>query len=121
MRIIRSRGFKLIIFLLSLGAIVTAPRSLYEMWQRRGLREERQEVRDALASKNEELKRELSEAQTPEYIEEVAREKLGLIQEGETIILMPNDNPSADGQMTNENTNTQENIANWKKWWRLFF
>ncbi|OGG12617.1 hypothetical protein A2875_05395 [Candidatus Gottesmanbacteria bacterium RIFCSPHIGHO2_01_FULL_46_14] len=115
MRIIRSRGFRLIIFLVSLGALITAPRSLFEMWQRRDIGRERQEVRDDLASKNEELKRELMQAQTPEYIEEVAREKLGLIKEGETIILMPNDKL----QMTNENQ--EENIANWKKWLRLFF
>lgn len=117
MRIIRSRGFKLIIFLLSLGAIVTAPRSLWEMWQRRDIFNERQEVRDALASKNEELKRELSEAQTPEYIEKVAREKLGLVKEGETIILMP---PRKDSGQANIPA-PDESAPNWKKWWRLFF
>ena len=117
MRIIRSRGFKLIIFFISLGAIVTAPRSLFEMWQRRGLLQERQEVRDVLASKNEELKRELAQAQTPEYIEEVAREKLGLVKEGETIILMPNNQST----ISNESQIQEDYIPNWKKWWRLFF
>ena len=116
MRIIRSRGFKFIIFLFSLGAIVTAPRSLYEMWQRRDLLQERQEVRDTLASKNEELKRELAQAQTPEYVEEVAREKLGLVKEGETIILM---SPRKDSGQAN--FATPDSVANWKKWWRLFF
>jgi len=116
MRIIRSRGFKLILLLASLVVVATSPRSLIEMWQRRDILKERQEVWDKLAAENEALKRELVEAQTPEYIEEVAREKLGLIREGETIILMPNDKI----QMTNENANT-EDIARWKKWWRLFF
>ena len=116
MRIIRSRGFKLIIFLVSLVFVVTAPRQLYEMWQRRDILHERQEVRDRLAAENEALKAELAEAQTPEYIEEVAREKLGLLKVGEIIILMPDDNPPAGGE-----TAQQDNIANWKKWLRLFF
>lgn len=116
MRIIRSRGFKLIIFFISLGAIVTAPRSLYEMWQRRDLLRERQEVRDELATENERLRRELAESQTPEYIEKVAREKLGLIKEGERVILMP---PRKDSGQAN--FATPDSVANWKKWWRLFF
>lgn len=116
MRVIRNRWFKLVIFLISLAIVVTAPSSLYEMWQRRDILRQRQVVRDSLAAKNEALKRELAEAETPEYVEKVARENLGLIKEGETIILMPR----TQNVRSNDQINTQE-IANWKKWWRLFF
>lgn len=115
MRVIRNRWFKLVIFLISLAIVVTAPRQLYEMWQRRDILRERQEVRDRLAAENEALKRELSEAETPEYVEKVARENLGLIKEGETIVLMTNN------QSPISNENALEDIPSWKKWWRLFF
>jgi len=87
---------------------------------------ERKLVLEKTKSENERLKRELAEAQTPEYIEAQAREKLNMVKEGEKIVLMPNQSIGNAGDLVlplNENNgdNSQENIANWKKWWRLFF
>ena len=68
---------------------------------------------------NRRLQSELEYAQSPEFIEQEARNRLGLGREGETVVLMPNDKL----QMTNEKTEdkTAVNLPNWKKWWRLFF
>ena len=50
-------------------------------------------------------------------MERMAREKLGLVKEGETIVIMKNEKL----KMTNEEQEVEENSPNWKKWWGLFF
>lgn len=40
-----------------------------------------------LKSKNQELTEEFDDSQTDEYIERLARERLGMIKEGETVII----------------------------------
>lgn len=44
-----------------------------------------------LEIKNKELKKKLSEIQSPEFIEAQARNKLGLGKRGETIVIIPED------------------------------
>ncbi|MFZ5595714.1 MAG: FtsB family cell division protein [Bacillota bacterium] len=45
-----------------------------------------QEVND-LKAKNEDLRKELKQVQSDAYVEQVAREKLGLVKSGETMIV----------------------------------
>lgn len=49
-----------------------------------------------------------------QYIEEQAREKLGLAKNGEYIVLVPSptQNSSRERKINNE--------SNWQKWWNLF-
>ena len=42
-----------------------------------------------MQSKNEELKKKLTQIQSPDFIEEVARNKLSLSKKGETIVIIP--------------------------------
>ncbi len=52
---------------------------------------------------------------TNEFVESEAREKLGMVKEGEFIILAP---------PTHTNTKIAEIVditPNWQKWWKLFF
>ncbi len=119
MRYVRSKLFRLIIFIASLLVIVTLPQSIYSLWKKRDIVSERKLVFERIKSENERLKRELAEAQTPQYIEEQAREKLNMVKEGEKIVLMPKSQIS----MTNDqlNQDKEEQTPNWKRWWRLFF
>lgn len=103
---------------MSLLVILTLPRSIYDLWKRRDIVKDRQAELTRVMADNEKLKKELEEAQTPEFIEKVAREKLGLVKDGETIVLLPQqpltaENIESSGEVPNE--------VNWKKWWRLFF
>ena len=68
-----------------------------------------------IQKKNEELKVKLQEAQSREFIEKIARDKLGLAKEGETVVILPPSEP--------EVTKSAEEkiIPNWQKWWKLFF
>lgn len=74
-----------------------------------------------LRDENERLRREKEQAQSPEFLEKIAREKLGLAREGETVVILPDEEtlkklapqPSEDG--------LGEQFPNWKLWLRLFF
>ncbi|MDO8269428.1 MAG: septum formation initiator family protein [Candidatus Levybacteria bacterium] len=52
---------------------------------------------------------------TPQFIENEAREKLGMVKPGEHIVLAP---PPSEPQ---KQPDTTDYSPNWKKWWRLFF
>jgi len=64
---------------------------------------------------NEFLKERLYYVNTNEFIEIQAREKLGMVREGEHIVLAPPATSSPNGMKIPDTT------PNWQKWWKLFF
>lgn len=76
-----------------------------------GLRQ--QEI--AEKEKNRFLKQQLNHVTTSQFIEQTAREKLGMVKPGEHIVLAP---PPIN---EHENPAPVEYEPNWKKWWKLFF
>lgn len=79
-----------------------------------GLKTKEEEI-SLLEKKNQELKQKLEEVKSDSYIENEAREKLGMAKPGEAAVIMPSIS-------TNKpiNTNEEKREPNWKKWWRLF-
>lgn len=73
-----------------------------------------QQEKDEL-QKREFLKQQLYFSKTPEFIENEAREKLGMVKPGEYIVLAPP--PKKD----EKKSVVIDNSPNWKKWWNLFF
>ena len=77
------------------------------------------EARQVLAleqARGEELKRKWAEIQTPEYLEKVARNDLNMQKEGETVVVIQNNQ-----ELKNSRTQNMENIdvPNWQKWLSL--
>lgn len=72
-----------------------------------------------LEAKNRELKNKLSQIQSTEFIEEQARNKLGLSKEGETLVIIPEDilklvmGVSSSAQISR--------LPNWLGWLKLFW
>ncbi len=60
------------------------------------------------------LEQQLYFVNTPQFIEQTAREKLGMVKPGEHIVLAP---PPTD-TLKPADLNYS---PNWKKWWNLFF
>ena len=111
----KSRLTNLIILILGLFLIVNLTRSIYSLLKAGDkLKEEEKKVAE-LKYQNDELKNKLSEVQSPSFLEKMAREKLGLAKEGETVVILPSILPQ------NPKLNPEEKLANWQKWWRLFF
>jgi cell division protein FtsB len=91
-------------------------RSVITLSQKKNIIAERQQVLRELSEKNRELQQELREATSPAFIEAAARDKLGLVREGETVVIMDKtQNVNSESQ-----TNPRE-VPPWKQWWSLFF
>lgn len=73
------------------------------------------QVTEAL-EENKRLSERLSYVQSQEFIEKEAREKLGYGREGETIVVVPDENY----QTTNSRKQTIREDANWRKWVRVY-
>lgn len=62
--------------------------------------------------RNEELKKEFQYVQSDEFVEKEAREKLGLGKPGETVLIIPKEEPSY--------AKATEGKPNWWKWYELY-
>ena len=71
-----------------------------------------------LEAKNRDLKKKLAQIQSPEFIEEQARNKLGLSKVGETVVIIPEDKLKL---IMGVSTSTQIRLSNWLGWWKVFF
>ncbi len=65
---------------------------------------------------NRYLTQQLQYVQQNQYIEQQAREKLGMVKNGEEVVIVPS--PTITSIATPETSSTQNN---WIKWWDLFF
>jgi cell division protein FtsB len=119
MNLFKSQLFRLIFLILCLIAITSLSRSVYDLWKRRDIVTQRYQVLLKLDDENKRLKRELSDSQTPEFIEREARDALGMSKPGETVLLLDNATPSA-GNIPGSQYKPMENPS-WSLWWRLFF
>lgn len=72
-----------------------------------------------LEIKNKELKAKLEYVKSPEFIETQARDKLGLVKEGETLVIIPDEKIK---QILNQDHKSPEvKLPNPLGWWKLFF
>lgn len=69
---------------------------------------------EAKKVENEFLRQKLSYVKSEGFIEKEARKKLGLVKEGEFIVIAP-------PPETPTPTPKKEGKLNWKRWWELFF
>lgn len=76
------------------------------------------EVVYKLEMKNKELKKRLDEIQSPDFIEEEVRNKLGLGKKGETVVIIPEEKLKL---VMGASAAAQIRFSNWLGWWRLFF
>lgn len=119
MKFIKSRLFRLIITMGSLLLVVSLSRSILNLWGKYDIVRERQQELDREKDRNAKLKAEFEQVQRPEFIEREAREKLGMVKEGEAVVLLPKSQIPNSNDQTSDNK--KENLPKWKLWWRLFF
>lgn len=72
---------------------------------------------EELTLQNQDLKKRLEESAGERFVEESAREKLGMARTGEVVVVMPEELPQSDSPKTELKG---ENLPNWKCWWNLF-
>lgn len=72
-----------------------------------------------LQVKNQELKKMLSQAKSVDFLEQQARDKLGLSKEGETVFIIPQD--KIDKVLGLSQKIEELRLPNWQGWLKLFF
>ncbi len=72
-----------------------------------------------LENKNKELKKALTDSQSPQFIEEKARNKLGLGKMGETIVIIPDE--KIKQILGASNSAVVIRLPNPLGWWKVFF
>lgn len=104
-----------------MAAIISLTSTLYQLWQKQDILKEREAVRAQKELENTQLKKQLLQSKTDFFVEQEARNKLGLGKEGEVTILLPKSDPTP--MKANDEAEDREisQEPNWKKWWRLFF
>lgn len=73
----------------------------------------------SLEVKNRELKKRLSEIKSQDFIEQQARDKLGLAKEGETLVIIPDEKINQVLGVAKQVV--EPRLPNWQGWLKLFF
>ncbi|OGG11818.1 hypothetical protein A2Z00_03775 [Candidatus Gottesmanbacteria bacterium RBG_13_45_10] len=115
-KVVKHPLVRLTVVLISLIMLVGLLQSLVSLWQKRDMVSERRHVLQETEAENQKLKQKLAEATSAAFIERQARDKLGFVKEGDTVILM--NKPAAPGET---GAKTEEQLPNWQRWLRLFF
>ena len=112
----RTRLFRAVFLLICLIIAVGVIRSVVVVTQKRGIVEERRAVLVREQAKRAGLEAALREATSTAFIERAARDKLGLVKERESVVILDKSNliGGTQGQ-------PPADIPSWKHWWRLFF
>lgn len=111
----KKRLLQVIFSLIGIGLIVKITGNIFRLIKAG----EQIKLAEERVLKLEKEKKELLEKyqyyQSPEFVEEEARNKLNMARPGETIVILP---PNASKFSSPP---PKENLPNWKKWWQLFF
>lgn len=112
----RIRIFQTIIRVGSVLVVITLVGSLLDLWRRHDFVEDRRRALAREEEENKRLKDAYAEAQTPQFVEKQARDKLGLVREGETVVIVDN----SEKVKVNSEKSEEKNEPNWKQWIALF-
>jgi cell division protein DivIC len=74
-----------------------------------------------LEKKNQELKKKLTQTKTQDFIEQQARDKLGLGKGSETIVIIPDSKIDQVLGVSKEQIQSEIKLSNWQGWLKLFF
>lgn len=108
--------------LLGLVFVVQSTYSLYTLARKSDVVSEREQQLHSLEKEQESLKKRYSETNTAFFIEEEARNKLGLVKPGETLVYIQKDaSESATQTQNEESTTSRAEITILQQWWNVFF
>ena len=89
-------------------------RSIYDLWNKQDVVERARVDLEKQRQENKELQAQLSYVKSDEFIEKEARDKLFMVKEGESKVLIP------DSLIEKEEPEEVIVVPNWKKWLDLF-
>jgi len=120
---LRSRWFFFLSLFLIAYIFIALGRMVYQNWRiNQQILNLEKEVTE-IEAENQKLSDLIAYFQTQTFKEQEAREKLGLVMEGEKVLVIPEPKGSSDNivsEMTKEKQK-EDNLPNYQKWWNFFF
>jgi len=114
---LRSRFVQILIIIIGIGLIVNLSRSIFKLLQASGqLKEAEQKVLE-LEKESQLLAQKKELFQSQDFIEQEARNKLNMVKEGETVVVLPPNVKEVLGEKENQKS---ELLPNWRQWLNLF-
>ena len=110
------RGWRAFLLIFLLLAVISLSQNIINLINRGLVLEREKTDLEALRKEKQRLEAELGYMKTNEFLEREARDNLGLVREGETVVILPLE--SRDGRDGVQQGGNQE-IPNWKQWWKL--
>jgi len=113
------KKFEWILVLLAFYIIFSLSRSMWEFF---GVSEKLDEVGEELVAEKKRsirIEAETEQATSEAYIEKVARDKLNMQKEGETVVILPDDSFQLSEPGSREDEQGERGGPNWQKWWEL--
>jgi cell division protein DivIC len=104
------------LLIFELYLIINLSRSIIDLWDKQGEVKKTADHIEELRMKNKQLESQLSYVQTKEFAEREARDKLGLVRPGETVVVIPQNVLQAASAAAEP----VPVVPNWMQWWRLF-
>lgn len=98
--------------------------SIYENYQIEKHIEEFEARNAELADENRQKLEDFQYYTSDEYVEKIAKQNLGLINSGEKVIIIPDEDLVIMSQTEEDQLLSEQIRANWsnpKKWWKFFF
>ena len=105
----------------SLLMLVSLARNIVKVREAKERLKEKEEYIEKIRGENEELSQRVATFKSEEFIEKQLRDKLGLAKEGETIIVLPDEETISKFAPSDEKEEEILPDPNWKKWLKLFF
>lgn len=117
----KAKGYSdLLLVLLIVVLLVSLARNVVKIKKVGNTIEEARESVTALEEENAELEKRAQEVQSQEYIEGQLRNELGLVREGEVVLILPEDDVLRKLAPEKEKESEALPDPNWKKWLNLF-
>ena len=108
------RTFYIIIVIICLISIYSSVKSIYDLWGKRDILAQEQQKLLKEEALNKTIKTQLKQSKSNFYMEQVARDKLFMLKNGEDVVLMKTPNSSSGFSIRKQNSNIDQ-------WLSLFF
>ncbi len=118
----RLKTYSNIIFIVvSLLMLVSLTRNIMKVREAKERLKEKEEYIEKIREGNKELRQKVATFKSEEFIEKQLRDKLGLAKEGETIVVLPDEETIRKFAPSDEKEEEILPDPNWKKWLKLFY
>ena len=111
----RGNQLRWVVWTISLILCLSAARTILDLLKREDIVKNRETQLRQLREQNKALKKSLADMGNDHFVEQVARNQLGLVREGETLLILPDQTASGSA------VGSGDSGPVWKRWYRLFF